>query len=126
LKKAAMSGVDYLLKITFEPMPFDTNESELKEGNTQFLAELALLMQDTPDLQIKTCALVTYADLGLADAQVLNEQQKAQLKALGDERQNNLKRYLVDEGIASNRVLYCAPELYSGVDAVPRVELKIN
>lgn len=122
----AMSGVDYLLKITFEPLPFDTSDSELKEVNTQFLAELALLMQDTPDLQIKTCALVTYADLNIVDAQVLNEQQKAQLKALGDERQNNLKRFLVDEGIGSNRILYCAPELDSSADAVARIELKTD
>ena len=122
----AMSGVDYLLKITFEPLPFDTGDSELKDANTQFLSELSLLMKDTPDLQIKTCAVVTYADLSLSGGQVLNEQQKAQLKSLGDERQNNLKRFLVDKGLASNRILYCAPELDSAADAVPRIELKID
>ena len=122
----AMSGVDYLLKITFEPLTFDVKESKLKDSNIQFLNELALLMLDTPDLQVKTCSVVTYADLGLADGEVLNEQQKTQLKSLGDARQNNLKRFLVDEGIASNRILYCAPELDSDKNAVPRIELKTD
>lgn len=122
----AMSGVDYLLKITFEPLIFDTKESRLKETNTQFLTELALLMKDTPDLQIKTCSVVTSADVNLVDGNTLSEPQKVQLKVLGDERQNNLKRFLVDEGIASNRILYCAPEFDPDENAAPRIELKTD
>jgi hypothetical protein len=122
----AMSGVDYLLKITFEPLIFDTKESRLKESNTQFLTELALLMKDTPDLQIKTCSVVTSADVNLVDGDTLSEPQKVQLKVLGDERQNNLKRFLVDEGIASNRILYCAPEFDPDENAAPRIELKTD
>lgn len=122
----AMSGVDFLLKITFEPLTFNTSETGLKAENTQFLSELLLLMQDTPDLQIKTCALVTYADLSLPLGQVLNEKQKAQLKSIGEKRQTNLKRFLVDKGIASSRILHCATELDSDADAVPRIKLKTD
>ncbi|MFT6268030.1 MAG: hypothetical protein ACJAVV_000835 [Alphaproteobacteria bacterium] len=48
------------------------------------------------------------------------------MKTLGDDRQTNLKRFLVDKGIASNRILYCAPELDPAADAVPRIELKTD
>jgi hypothetical protein len=122
----ALSGAEFLLKITFEPLTFDVSEAALKADNAQFLSELALLMQDTPDLQIKTCAIVTYADLGLTKGDLLSDQHKAQLKTLGDERQANLKRFLVDKGLASNRVLYCAPELGTAVIGLPRIELKTD
>ncbi len=122
----AMSGAEYLLKISFEPLIFNTAETGLKVDNAQFLSELALLMQDTPDLQIKTCAIVTYSDLNISENSVLNEQQKSQLKSIGDDRQANLKRFLVDKGLASNRVLYCAPELDTTTGAVPRIELKTD
>jgi hypothetical protein len=122
----AMSGAEYLLKITFEPLTFNTADTEFKPENAQFLEELALFMQDTPDLQIKTCAIGTYADLNIPQDTVLNEQQTIQLKAMGDTRQANLKRFLVDKGLASNRVLYCAPELDTDADAIPRIELKTD
>jgi hypothetical protein len=122
----ALSGAEYLLKIKFEPLTFDPTQSALKEENTEFLSQLAQLMIDNEELQIKTCPLVTLADLSLATKQVLDTAQKAQLKLLGDERQSNLKRSLVEQGIASNRVLYCAPELDSKAKAVPRIELKTD
>jgi hypothetical protein len=122
----AMSGAEYSLKITFEPLTFNTADTEFKPENAQFLEELALFMQDTPDLQIKTCAIGTYADLNIPQDTVLNEQQTIQLKAMGDTRQANLKHFLVDKGLASNRVLYCAPELDTDADAIPRIELKTD
>ncbi|MBL4629981.1 MAG: DUF748 domain-containing protein [Paraglaciecola sp.] len=58
----AISGAEYLLKVRFEPLVFQTGELGLTAENQQYLAELVLLMKDKPELQLKTCAIGTYAD----------------------------------------------------------------
>lgn len=126
----ALSGAEYLLKITLEPLIFDTEQSELPVQSSQFLSELALLMNDTPDLQVKTCAKLSYADLGIVinddSKPELSDADKAKMLELGDARQANLKRYLVGQGIASNRVLHCASSLDSAEGALSRIELKTD
>jgi len=122
----AISGAEYLLKVKFEPLVFQQGEVALTAENQQYLGELVLLMQDKPELQLKTCAIGTYADLAVPAATVLNADQQASLKAMGTERQNNLKRYLIEQNIASSRILYCAPELDTAEDAQPRIELKTD
>jgi hypothetical protein len=122
----AISGAEHLLKIKFEPLVFQTGEVVLSEENQQYLTELVLLMKDKPELQLKTCAIGTYADLAVAASTTLNADQQASLKTMGSERQNNLKRYLVEQEIASSRILYCAPELDTAEDAQARIELKTD
>lgn len=122
----AITGAEYLMKVTFEPLVFATAQTELTEENQQYLSELVLLMQDKPELQLKTCALVTYDDLTVAPGTTLNTEQLAQLKSIGSERQDNLKRYLIDQAIASSRILFCASELDTAEDAQPRIELKAD
>ena len=122
----AISGAEYLLKVKFEPLIFQNGEVALTEENQQYLSQLVLLMQDKPELQLKTCAIGTYSDLALPAATALNAEQKASLKAMGTERQNNLKRYLIEQEIASSRILYCAPELDTAEDAQSRIELKTD
>ena len=45
---------------------------------------------------------------------------------MGSERQDNLKRYLIEQEITSSRILYCAPELDTAEDAKARIELKTD
>lgn len=122
----AISGAEYLLKVKFEPLVFQKGEVLLTDENQQYLRELVLLMQDKPELQLKTCAVVTYADLDLPAAATLNTEQQASIKAMGTQRQNNLKRYLIEQEIASSRILYCAPKLDTTEDAQARIELKTD
>lgn len=122
----AISGAEYLLKVKFEPLVFQTAEVALTKENQQYLAELVLLMKDKPELQLKTCAIGTYADLAAPASTTLNTEQQAALKAMGSERQDNLKRYLIEQEIASSRILYCAPELDTAENAQARIELKTD
>jgi hypothetical protein len=122
----ALTGAEYLLKVRFEPLILHPMQSSLDEANQQYLAQLVLLMQDKAELQLKTCAVSTLADLGATESIPLTPEQVTQLKELGSVRQTSLKRYLVTQGIASSRVLYCAPELDRAVGALPRVELKTD
>jgi len=122
----ALSGAEYLLKVKFEPLMFQTGEVALTEKNQQYLAELVLLMKDKPELHLKTCAIGTYADLAVPAATVLNADQQASLKAMGSERQDNLKRYLIEQEISSSRILFCTPELDTSENPRARIELKTN
>ncbi|MEP1448332.1 MAG: DUF748 domain-containing protein [Paraglaciecola sp.] len=122
----AISGAEYLLKVKFEPLMFQNGIVELTEENQQYLSELVLLMQDKPELQLKTCAIGTFSDLGLATPTTLNTEQQATLKSMGTQRQNNLKRYLIEQDIISSRILFCAPELDTAADAQARIELKTD
>jgi hypothetical protein len=122
----AISGAEYLLKVKFEPLIFQTGEVVLSEKNQQYLAELVLLMKDKPELQLKTCAIGTFADLAVPASTVLNADQQALLKAMGSERQDNLKRYLIEQEITSSRILFCAPELDTAEGARARIELKTD
>jgi hypothetical protein len=122
----AISGAEYLLKVKFEPLVFQTNKQDLTGEHQQYLSELVLLMTDKPALQLKTCAIVTYQDLALPAQSRINVEQQAQLKLIGDERQDKLKRYLIEQDIDSSRILYCAPELDTQINAKPRIELKTD
>ncbi|MBL4629980.1 MAG: hypothetical protein JKY14_02050 [Paraglaciecola sp.] len=56
----------------------------------------------------------------------MSAEQRASLKAMGSERQGNMKRYLIEQDIASSRILYCAPELDTSEGALARIELKTD
>ena len=122
----AITGAEYLLKVKFEPLVFKTGEVALTPENQQYLSELVLFMQDKQDIQLKTCAIGTYGDLDLPPKAVLSAEQLATLKAMGKERQDNLKRYLIAQKIASSRILFCAPELDTAKNAQARIELKTD
>ncbi len=122
----ALSGAEYLLKVRFEPLLFETGEVSLTDENQQYLSELVLLMQDKPELQLKTCSVSNYQDLAVAQGTVITTALKSEIKVLGDKRQANLKTYLIEQGIKSSRILYCSPELDTSDTAQSRIELKTD
>ncbi|MEO9943745.1 DUF748 domain-containing protein [Paraglaciecola sp.] len=122
----ALSGAEYLLKVRFEPLLFETGEVSLTDENQQYLSELVLLMQDKPELQLKTCSISNYQDLAVAQGTVITTELKSEVKVLGDKRQANLKTYLIEQGIKSSRILYCSPELDTSDTAQSRIELKTD
>lgn len=122
-----MTGADHLLKLRLEPLQLEVAEDSLPESQQQYLIELAKLMNDKPEVQIKTCAVSVAADLSNQPVGELNKRQFDQLKTLSEQRQRNLKHYLVETaGIASSRVLFCEPEFDEGEEALPRIELKTD
>ncbi|MEP0355515.1 DUF748 domain-containing protein [Paraglaciecola sp.] len=122
----ALSGAEYLLKVKFEPLLFGTGVVSLTDENQQYLSELVLLMQDKPELQLKTCSVSNYHDLAIEQGTPMTTELKSEIKVLGDKRQSNLKAYLIEQGIKSSRILYCAPELDTSDNGQPRIELKTD
>ncbi|TYL47414.1 DUF748 domain-containing protein [Marinomonas sp. IMCC 4694] len=115
---------DQLLKIRVEPLLFDVGDENLNERQTPFLSQLAALMKDKEDSQLKACGVASYLDLALENPPAtLNNTQQETAKALAQARANHLKDYLVKEGIPSSRVFVCSPEVDLGKNSPPRIEL---
>lgn len=121
-----MSGAEYLLKLRLEPLLFAPQQIAFNDEQRVYLDQLTLLMTDKPEVQIKTCAVSTVADLNLANDAELTTEQSHSLVEMGQRRQELLKTYLVEQGVPSSRVLSCAPEIDRGDEALPRIELKTD
>ena len=122
-----MSGAEHLLKVRLEPLTFEPGDAQISKAQSTYLSELSNLLKDKPELQIKTCAVSAKSDLKLESNQQVDESGFKTLRKLSEQRQQNLKRYLVESaGIASSRVLFCEPEFDEGAGTTPRIELKTD
>ena len=115
---------DQLLKIRVEPLLFEPEDEQLNDAQDAFLEQLVALMKDKKDSQLKACAITSYLDLGLEKPPVsIDQDTRDEAINLAQKRANNLKDYLVNEGIASSRVYLCTPEVDLSRSSKPRVEL---
>lgn len=122
-----MSGADYLLKLRLEPLVYQAEQVEISDVQLEYLGQLTQLLLDQDEVQVKTCAISTPADIGLSYSVKLTEEQTHSLVKLGEQRQQIVKSYLVKQGnVPSSRVLACAPEIDLSEDASPRIELKTD
>lgn len=102
------------MKLRFEPMVYDGGKSQ---PNRTQLTQLTELLTAKPQLSIITCPNATGADLLALNAGVplaieqITEQHKSQLTALAQERAQALKGALINNGVNSEQVIVCAPEL---------------
>jgi len=115
---------DQLLRIRVEPLMFTAQDSDLNESQAIFLQQLTALMKDKKDSQLKACGIASYLDLGLQKPPVaIDDDTRDKAKMLAQKRADHLKDYLVNEGIASSRILLCSPEVDLSNSSKPRVEL---
>lgn len=115
---------DQLLKIRVEPLLFEPESGTLSESQDPFLTQLAALMKDKKDSQLKACGITSYRDLGFDTPPTeLDNETQARGKALALLRANELKDYLVKADIPSSRVFVCSPEIDLGKNSQPRIEL---
>ncbi|TDO98994.1 DUF748 domain-containing protein [Marinomonas balearica] len=117
---------EQILKIRVEPLAFELQQGQIVPAQFDYLNQLSALMTDKSDSQVKACGFAVIGDLSENNELILTEpeQQDAYLNSLANERANSLKDYLVNKGIASNRIFVCAPKIDRDEDATPRVELK--
>ncbi|MBR7889547.1 DUF748 domain-containing protein [Marinomonas sp. A79] len=115
---------DQLLKIRVEPLIFEPEADTLSEAQDPFLTQLAALMKDKKDSQLKACGITSYRDLGFeTPPSELDSETQARGKALALLRANELKDYLVKADIPSSRVFVCSPEIDLSKNSKPRIEL---
>lgn len=123
----AMAAGSYALKVRFEDLPYSVTQLEPAEAQLVFANQLATLMQDKPDLQIKVCPVVTPSDLPqTAGKTTLSDVDKALLLDFGEQRAGAFKRFMVEtKTIGSSRLLLCTPEIEVKSPEKPRIKFSI-
>lgn len=148
LKKAALSYIKYALqpygslitlaeyagkaanRLALKDVPFPAGSTEPEGDQNVYLDKVKSLLNERPKLGIRICGIAT-----AADRTTLGEQVRAQDKPaeIGDElllelarrRSGEIKRLLVDRGIAPDRLFVCNPEIDPNADGKPRTELML-
>jgi hypothetical protein len=123
----AVSAGQFALKLRFDDLPYQAKQIEPDEKQAQYLQQFIALMQDKADTRVSICSVSTPADIGLTLGQeTTNKQDIKRLKAIGEQRQEALKDYLVEQGkISSSRILFCKPQVDSSQNALPRIAISV-
>ena len=123
----ALIGADQLLKVRVEPLTYTPGSVLIPVSQETYITQLTQLLIDKPKLYIKTCAISTHADIGLAKKpKDFSADQLDKLIEIGKEREKILKETLIESGIESSRILFCQPVASSSEDAPPQIQIKAN
>lgn len=119
---AAKLGKELLLEpvfeLRFQPMVFEPGNVRLSEQNRQHLREVANRLKDRPKVTITVCGVAVPADKEGTPSE-------EELMKLAKRRGENVRDYLVEQGIGSERLVQCAPDVDRSKDAQPRAEIGI-
>jgi hypothetical protein len=123
----AVSAGEYALKLRFDDLPYDIAQIKPNEKQQEYLQQFISLMQDKETTRVNLCAINTPADIKLTSGEkVIDKKEKKRLIALGKERADALKDYLIEKGnIDSSRMLLCKPKIDSSEGALPRVSISV-
>ncbi|SBS28598.1 hypothetical protein MAQ5080_01145 [Marinomonas aquimarina] len=114
---------EQVLRLRVEPLQFALDEEDITAPEQEaFLDQMIKLMKDRKDAELKACGVSVVRDINdEITYQLLSEADRADLLALANRRAESLKRYLVDNGIASSRVFLCTPSIDEDKNALPHV-----
>lgn len=125
--KVAMAAGEFALKLRINDLEYMPTEVVLNTEQLEFSRQMAVMLADRADVNVKLCAIATASDLKLANAKdaALAENVK-KLAQLSLQRIDNLKQHLVNNlAVPSARLLLCTPQIDTGDEAKPRIEFKI-
>lgn len=107
-----------MTQIRLDPITYRPGADQTVEPIRRYLDKIAGLIQKNARLSLKVCSRATADDLpyvGLSNERALE---------LARRRAENVKDYLISRGdIAADRIIICAPQLDSGREQQPRIEL---
>ena len=120
--------------LRFDPVKFDPASSEVDGGAKDNLSKIVKLMEERPGVHVTLCSFTNTADRQLLlpetaeitnpDELELNDEQRAGLTELANQRSANSKQLLVDAGIDATRLVLCEAEHIEG-EGLAGVELSI-
>ncbi|ABC28383.1 protein of unknown function (DUF748) [Hahella chejuensis KCTC 2396] len=115
------------LKVRIQPLPYQAGQSDVGPEQQAFVNEFRQLLLDKEDMQVKTCAIASPAELNYpSDTKALTVEQLKTLKQLAEERGQKFKAKVLEGGkIASSRILLCNPEVEKDSDGKGRIEFEI-
>jgi len=125
------------IHVRFNPVEFEPAHTELSTGATKYLGEVVSRLSKKPDVRIAICGSSTMSDLeamrkGAEPKEGTSEnvappsnEEKTRLTDIARQRAETVRDFLIDNGIAADRLYLCEPAMDTGSEAVPRVELAI-
>jgi hypothetical protein len=132
---------DLATAMNFDPVEFKPGTADIKNENKEQLNNLAKLMSEKPQIRLTLCGLTNIADLhalypalkakkkenkGDKNAVKITNEQSVALTKLAQQRQINIKNYLIKESaITHDRLILCAPEHQADEDSIAGVEINI-
>lgn len=141
LQKSALSYLKYMLgpygigisvaefayeqatKIRLNPILFAPGSDDLDETAIDYLKRVAAIMKDYPEVQVSVCGVATESDRAAMNK---NTSTDTALLALARNRADSIEDQLVKlNGIDSNRIIACAPDIDKSAEGKPRADLEI-
>ncbi|AWB68754.1 hypothetical protein C2869_21175 [Saccharobesus litoralis] len=118
-----MMAGDEVFKLRFNDLIYAAGQTELDQQQKVFADNFVNVLRKKDDAQLKVCAIGTPTDIPAANSKP-TEDEIEQIKKVSQQRQQVFKNYVVEQGIASSRLLLCTPELETEKDAKPRLVFK--
>ena len=107
-----------MAQIRLDPITYSPGADQTVESIRRYLDKIVGLIQENARLTLKVCSRATADDLpyvGFSNERALE---------LARRRAENVKDYLISRGkIAADRIIICAPQVDSGREQQPRIEL---
>lgn len=124
---AAMTVGEFALKLRFDDLIYEAKQIEPNATQQAYLDAFIALMQNKEKTRVNICGISTPADIELnLGAKITNKEQINQLKDIAEQREAAFKDYIIEQGgIASSRLLLCAPKIDSSAKAQPRIALSV-
>jgi hypothetical protein len=118
---------DLVTALRFEPLLFNAGEAVIAADATGRLGKMAELLKDRPGVRLVLCGKAAPPDFLPQDREKpsLSEEERARLLDLARKRAGAVKDYLIEQGIAADRLFICDPSIEKEKEALPRVEIAI-
>lgn len=128
------------MAVRFNPINFEAGQAELDADTRKYLEQVAEKISSRPEVNLLLCAKAVPADrralargAGGKEAPAVGrhgsssgEVADATLLSLAEKRAEAARSFLVSKGIASKRLVVCAPEIDQKDETRPQVELGIG
>jgi len=141
---AAKYAGEAVNRVHLNPVTFAPGQSELDATGTDYMAKIAQLMKDRPQLDIRVCGVASAKDLEIFAAQAAAKEKSTkkdkqaapatpeavfepQLRELALQRAAIVRDYLVEtHGVSASRLVSCQPRVEADQpEAKPRTDLLI-
>jgi hypothetical protein len=146
-----LSASNFLMKLHFKDLIYQPRQIIIDEAQKEYLSKFITLMKEKKETQVKVCAIATDSEFISSNTQeqksaletqftsiskVKNaeiDQQKTLitmtkidfLTHIAQKRMNGFKRYVVDKGIDSSRILLCTPKISHDTKAKPAIKISV-
>jgi len=133
LVTAAQGLYNLATALRFEPVVFAPGSVELGDTQNRQLDKIFQLMSERPAVHVTLCGFSNRDDVAVVAPQKppagkdgppeLDSEMRSKLTALADRRAERVRDYLVNKGIAADRLILCEGEF--SLDGVAAVEISI-